>query len=229
LSEAVTRIVGYKPPLETEHLSQVAEGLDMGFIQRLMITNPLLLRFALGRLERSDPLRAKFIHGLSRMTVSPNIVSGGMKVNVIPESAYVDLDIRTLPGQDHDYVLSPLRTALGPLADEATIEDPPGPEGRMMSYGNASPSQSGFVDAMERAIRSEIPEGSLVPLISPGATDCRHLREHGTEAYGFSLFDPSIPMSHLADLAHGANERVSVRTLELTKRVYRHLAKDFLG
>ena len=229
LSEAITRIAEYKTPLETKYLDQVAEGLDLGFIQRLMLTNPLLLRFSLGRLERSEPFLARLIHGLSRMTVSPNIVSGGVKVNVIPENAYVDLDIRTLPGQDHEYVMSQLRLALGPLADDASIEDPPGSEGRMMSYGNASPSHSDFVDAMERAMRSEIPEGSLVPLISPGATDCRHLRERGTEAYGFSLFDPETPTSHLADLAHGANERVSIKTLELTKRVYRHLAKDFLG
>jgi acetylornithine deacetylase/succinyl-diaminopimelate desuccinylase-like protein len=194
-----------------------------------MLTNPWLLPFTLGRLERSEPLMARLIHGLSRMTVSPNIVSGGVKVNVIPESAYVDLDIRTLPDQDHDYVISQLRTALGPLADEASIEDPPGSEGRRMSYGNASPSRSDFVDAMERAMRSEIPEGSLVPLIMPGASDCRFLRERGTEAYGFSLFDPGTPTSHLADLAHGVNERVSIRTLELTKNVYYHLAKDFLG
>jgi acetylornithine deacetylase/succinyl-diaminopimelate desuccinylase-like protein len=229
LSEAVTRIAEYKTPLETKYLGHVAEGLGLGFVQRLMLTNPWLLPFTLGRLERSEPLMARLIHGLSRMTVSPNIVSGGVKVNVIPESAYVDLDIRTLPDQDHDYVMSQLRTALGPLVDEASIEDSPGSEGRRMSYGNASPSRSDFVDSMERAMRSEIPEGSLVPLIMPGASDCRFLRERGTEAYGFSLFDPGTPTSHLADLAHGANERVSVRTLELTKNVYYHLAKDFLG
>lgn len=229
LSEAVTRIAEYKTPLETKYLSHVAEGLDLGFVRRLMLTHPWLLPFTLGRLERSEPLMARLIHGLSRMTVSPNIVSGGVKVNVIPESAYVDLDIRTLPGQDHEYVMSQLRMALGPLAEEASIENPPGPEGRAMSYGNASPSRSDFVDAMERAMRREIPEGILVPLIMPGASDSRFLRERGTEAYGFSLFDPGTPPSHLADLAHGTNERVSVRTLELTKRVYYHLAKDFLG
>jgi len=69
---------------------------------------------------------------------------------------------------------------------------------------------------------------TLVPLIMPGATDCRFLRELGTEAYGFSLFDPDTPTSHLAELAHGANERVSIRTLDLTQKVYYHLAKEYL-
>jgi acetylornithine deacetylase/succinyl-diaminopimelate desuccinylase-like protein len=163
------------------------------------------------------------------MTISPNIVQGGVKVNVIPEKAYVDLDIRTLPGQDEDYVLSHLRKALGPLTYEAIIEDPPGPERRLMSFGSSSPIKSAFVDAMERAIRKELSGVSLVPLISPGASDARFMRKLGAEAYGFSLFDPDTPVSHLGDLAHGANERVSIKTLELTKRVYYHLAKDWLS
>jgi acetylornithine deacetylase/succinyl-diaminopimelate desuccinylase-like protein len=229
LSEAVTRLSRYDPPLTTEHLSHVAQGLDLGFVQRLMLTNPWLLPITLGRLEGREPVMAMLMHGLSRMTISPNIVHGGVKVNVIPEKAYVDLDIRTLPGQDEDYVLSHLRRALGPLADEAVIEDSPGPERRQMSFGSASPTQSEFVDAMEKAVRREIPGATLVPLIMPAASDCRHVRAQGAEAYGFSLFDPETPTSHLADLAHGANERVSVRTLELTQRVYYHLAKDFLG
>ena len=229
LSEAVTRLSRYDPPVTTEHLSHVAQGLDLGFVQRLMLTNSWLLPITLSRLEGREPVMAMLMHGLSRMTISPNIVHGGVKVNVIPEKAYVDLDIRTLPGQDEDYVISHLRKALGPLADEAVIEDPPGTEKRLMSFGSASPTQSEFVDAMERAVRREIPGGTLVPLIMPAASDCRHVRKQGAEAYGFSLFDPETPTSHLADLAHGSNERVSVRTLELTQRVYYHLAKDFLG
>jgi len=228
LSEAVTRLSRYSPPLTTEYLGHIAEGLGLGFVQRLMLTNPWLLPITLGRLRSREPIMARLIHGLSRMTVSPNIVHGGVKVNIIPEAAHVDLDIRTLPGQDEDYVISHLRKALGPLAGEAVIEDPPGDERGFMSFGSSSPSQSEFVDAMENAVRKEIPGGTLVPLINPGATDCRFMRKQGAEAYGFSLFDPETPTSHLAELAHGANERVSVKTVELTQRVYHHLAKDFL-
>ncbi|MDH5200632.1 MAG: M20/M25/M40 family metallo-hydrolase [Candidatus Bathyarchaeota archaeon] len=228
LSEAVTRLSRYNPPLTTEHLGHVADGLGLGFVQRLMLTNPVLLSLALGRLKSQQPLMAMLLHGLSRMTISPNMVQGGVKVNVIPEKAHVDLDIRTLPGQDEDYVITHLREALGPLADDAVIEDPPGPERGLMSYGSSSPARSEFVDAMERAIRKEMPGATLVPLIMPGASDCRFMRAQGAHAYGFSLFDPETPTNHLADLAHGTNERVSVKTLELTQRVHYQLAKDFL-
>ena len=228
LSEAVHRLSRYETPTTTVYLSHVADGLGLGFIQRLMLTNPALLPFTLNRLRSREPMMAMLIHGLSRMTVSPNIVHGGVKVNVIPENAYVDLDIRTLPGQDEEYVMSQLRQALGPLADEATIEDIVGAERGFMSHGSASPSRSEFVDAMERAVRKKIPNGSLVSMIMPGASDSRFMREQGAEAYGFSLFDPETPPSQLTDLAHGANERISIKTLELTQGAYYHLAKDFL-
>jgi acetylornithine deacetylase/succinyl-diaminopimelate desuccinylase-like protein len=228
VSEAITRLSKYDPPTTTKHLRQLADGMQMGLIPRLMLTNPLLLPLTLSRLRGQSPMMAMLVHGLSRMTVSPNMARGGVKVNVIPENAYVDLDIRTLPGQDEEYVTSQLRRALGPLAGEAAIDDPAGPERGLMSYGSASPSQSKFVDAMERAVQREIPGCRLVPLIMPGASDARYIRGQGGEAYGFSLFDPETPSNQLADLAHGSNERVSLKTLELTQRAHYHLARDFL-
>lgn len=228
VSEAITRLSEYDPPATTKYLSQLADSLRMGFIQRLMLTEPLLLPLTLNRLRSSAPMMAMLVHGLSRMTVSPNMVRGGVKVNVIPENAYVDLDIRTLPGQDEEYVMSQLRKALGSLAGEAVIEDPAGPERGLMSYGSTSPSQSKFVDAMERAVKREIPDCCLVPLIMPGASDARYIRGQGGEAYGFSLFDPEAPSNQLTELAHGTDERVSLKTLELSQRVHYHLAKDFL-
>jgi acetylornithine deacetylase/succinyl-diaminopimelate desuccinylase-like protein len=211
LSEAVTRLSRYNPPLTTEYLSYLAEGLDLGLLQRTIITNSTLLNLSLSRLRSRD------------------IVQGGVKVNVIPERAHVDLDIRTLPGQDEEYVIARLREALGSLADEAIIEDPEGPEQGFMSYGSSSPFRSEFVEAMERAIGKEIPGTTLIPMIMPGASDCRFMRALGAQAYGFSLFDPETPTNHLVDLAHGTNERISVKTLELTKRVHFHLAKDMLS
>ena len=77
-------------------------------------------------------------------------------------------------------------------------------------------------------MRKEIPNGTLVPLIMSGASNCRFLCEQGAEAYSFSLFDPETPPSQLTDLVHGANERINIRTLELTLKVYYNLAKDFL-
>lgn len=90
---------------------------------------------------------------------------------------------------------------------------------------NISPVESVFVSLMEEAVQREIPSARLVPELMPGKTDLKYLRKLGVEAYGFGLYDPDTPLD--ARVVHGPNERVSLRTLELTHRVYYNLAKIF--
>ncbi|MFX0014371.1 MAG: M20/M25/M40 family metallo-hydrolase [Promethearchaeota archaeon] len=227
-AEAIKRITEYTPPVTNEYLSYLAHGLDLGIVQRIMLTNTHVLSFTLKNLQKSDPMMARMVHGLSRMTMSPNIVKGGIKVNMIPAFAYIDVDIRTLPEQDDEYVVTQLKKALGPLAKEATIEALSPEEGGFTSYGNSSPASSEFVDALEQIVQEILPNTSLVPFIMPAVSDCRFFRERGVGAYGFSLFDPDTPMSHLAKLAHGTDEKISIKTLELTQQAYYNLAKIFL-
>jgi acetylornithine deacetylase/succinyl-diaminopimelate desuccinylase-like protein len=193
-----------------------------------MLTNKRLLPFTLKFLGKRDPNMARIIHGLSRMTISPNMVEGGVKINVIPADAHISLDIRTLPGQDEDYVRTHLKKALGSnLANDVIIEDLK--EGGLISYGNASPATSEFVNAMENAVNQEISNSTLVPFIMPAVSDCRFFRERGIPAYGFSLLDPKTPMAEFSSIVHGVNERVSIRSLELSQKAYYNLAKVFLG
>ncbi len=61
-------------------------------------------------------------------------------------------------------------------------------------------------------------------------TDCRFFRQKwNTQAYGFSLFDRTLKMSELINLAHGMNERVPLETLALTSRAYEEIVRGFLG
>jgi acetylornithine deacetylase/succinyl-diaminopimelate desuccinylase-like protein len=94
------------------------------------------------------------------------------------------------------------------------------------SGGDCSPVESGFVAAMERAVRMEMPSAALAPETMPGKTDFKFLRPLGVDCYGFGLYDPDTPPS--TRMVHGPNERVSLKTLELTRRVCFHLARDFL-
>jgi acetylornithine deacetylase/succinyl-diaminopimelate desuccinylase-like protein len=205
-AQAVVRLRKYCDtgiPITTEYLSHLAEGLELGFFQKLMLTNKLFLPFTLKSLGKRDPNMARIIHGLTRMTISPNMVQGGTKINVIPANAHISLDIRTLPSQDHDYVINHLKKALGPsLANEAMIEDLSTEEGGLISYGNASPVSSEFVKAMEKSVNQELPDSTLVPFIMPAVSDCRYFRERGIHAYGFSLLDPNTPMAEFSSLVH---------------------------
>jgi len=99
-------------------------------------------------------------------------------------------------------------------------------DGKLTSFRNVSPLRSEFVDAMERAVQKEVPESTLVPNIMPGKTDATFLRKRGVHVYGYSLFDPETPASERA--VHGVDERIRIKTVDLTRKVYSHLAKDFL-
>ncbi len=229
-SIAVQRLSKFNAPITTVYLSYLAEGLGLSSFKRFLISNRYLLSYILNKMKINDPTLARVAHGLSRMTISPNIVQiEEPKINIIPSKVDVDVDIRSLPGQDETYILNQLRRALGSLSHEASIKSLDYEEGGFESFGSESPAKSPFVLAMEQAVRDVIPETILVPFIYPPASDLRFFRKQGTEAYGFSLFDPDTPVSHLVDLSHGENERISIKTLEMSQKVYYNLAKIYLG
>ena len=118
--EAIKRLAEYNPPVTTRYLKYIAKGFGIKPIARLMLTNKILLPLILKRMVKSNPEMARSLHSLSRMTISPNITKGGLKANMIAASATVDVDVRTLPGQDLDYVTKHIHKALGKkLAKEA--------------------------------------------------------------------------------------------------------------
>jgi len=50
-------------------------------------------------------------------------------------------------------------------------------DGKLTSFRNVSPIRSEFVDAMERAVRKEVPEATLFPILMPSKTDSMFLRK----------------------------------------------------
>ncbi len=227
-SKAILRIQNYcdnKIPLTTEYLEYLADGLGMSKIQKFMVTTKPLLPLILKLIGKKDPDTAKIIHSLSRMTMSPNMVKGGIKANIIASKASIAVDIRTLPGQDEEYVLKHLNKALGDLAKEATIIQIEEEDGGVNSKGNASEPSSDFVSLLEKTVNMEFPGSTLVPFLMPGVTDMRYFREKGVQSYGFSLLDPKTTAKDMAGLPHGIDERIRVKTVELTLKVYYNLAK----
>ena len=102
---------------------------------------------ALAPLER-EPLRGKLAHlsealedpaflaeftrnprqnALIRNTMTPTVLEGSLKTNVIPDSVELQVDIRTLPGQTGKDVRDELREALGDLWDAVDHKIPQQP------------------------------------------------------------------------------------------------------
>ena len=222
---ATQRIVNYTPPIFLDYVKTLAKGFGLNKFLCILLGNRFSFPLILKLLHKQQPESAKIFHALSRMTMSPNIFKGGNKINVIAGTAEIDVDIRPLPFQDEEYIEKHLQKALGSLWEEATIQSLE--TGSISSVGTASDPESEIIPFMHKAIEEYYPNATLVPFIIYGGSDLRYLREQGTQAYGFSLFEPETP-SNMWEGIHSPNERISLKTLEYTFKSYYNLAKNFL-
>ena len=162
-----------------------------------------------------ERLRAK-----TRMTVSLNVIEGGSKTNVVPESCSAEVDIRILPGQDQEYVLLELQRYLG---NEIEIE--------VNNYAapTFSTAQSSYYRLIE-SVTKEVagPDINCLPHISTGATDSRFLRNAGIPAYGIGHMARGFE-SEARNTVHGKNERIDVASLHLKSEFLVKLAKKYLS
>ena len=166
-------------------------------------------------------LGGRLLHACSHMSISPNIVHGGQKINVIPDSVSIDVDIRTLPGQDADYVRRELAEAIGDLADDVEIE--------MLSDrpSTRSPQDTPMWDVIERAVHAADPEASVHPGLIVGGTDGRFYRPKGAVVYGAGIFSPTIDMVDFGSRFHGNNERIDLESLRLVTDFWGRIIKGF--
>jgi acetylornithine deacetylase/succinyl-diaminopimelate desuccinylase-like protein len=157
------------------------------------------------------------------MTVAPTIVSGGVKINVIPAQVDIDVDVRTLPGQTQADVEAYLDEALGDLADRVEVveahDDP----------ATASPVDTPLWDALGRASDAVYAGSHLVPMLCVGATDARFFRRLGTTSYGFGLFSQKVDFDSFSRMFHGDDERVDTESLRLSTELWEAVARDMLA
>jgi len=170
------------------------------------------------------PELAYILKALTRMTIAPTILNSGVKENIIPEKAELVLDIRALPGQDRSYVNSQLKKIIGKKLidkiDIIPILDEPGTR--------TEPNDLLFKKIGE--VINEIDPGAvLVPFLVPGNSDSKEFKYLEIPTYGFVPMqeDPEMPLNEALTLAHGKNERISLKNLLLSTEFMYRLIKKF--
>ncbi|MFQ5827129.1 MAG: M20/M25/M40 family metallo-hydrolase, partial [Dehalococcoidia bacterium] len=162
---------------------------------------------------------AEYLRAITRMTVAPTMMQGGSKVNIVPDSAQADVDIRVLPGQDRGFVLAELRKLVEENIEvDIPVSDPP----------TFSPSDSPHYRLIQDTLRGVVGDVACLPSISSGATDSRYLRRKGIPAYGVSIMSPNFDPS-LRETIHGKNERIDLESLKLSSQFFISLAESYLS
>jgi acetylornithine deacetylase/succinyl-diaminopimelate desuccinylase-like protein len=112
-----------------------------------------------------------------RTSVSPTIIQGGYRLNVIPSEAKVSLDVRMLPDEDPDAFLAMIQKAINdPSVQAAYVPRDTRPA------GSARLDSEAF-KALEKAVTKHYQTATL-PSMSTGATDMAYLRGKGVQCYG---------------------------------------------
>lgn len=182
--QMVEGIAGLLPPLQALLLRQVL--------------NPALTNRVLDLMGATGELFDPLFHN----TVSPTILHGSDKVNVIPCEITVELDGRLLPGYTPQDMLSELRELLGEEIELTVAKHEPGPPEADM----------GLFDTLSGILREADPGGTPGPLLLSGVTDARHFSRLGIQTYGFTPM--KIPPGlNLWRLAHAEDERIPVEAL----------------
>jgi acetylornithine deacetylase/succinyl-diaminopimelate desuccinylase-like protein len=133
-------------------------------------------------------------------TVQVTVLRGGQRINVVPERASAQIDVRLLPQTDSAAFLADVKKRLGPdFKVKVLVSSPP---------SAPSPASGRLYKAMETVLKAD---GPVVPTFIAGFTDSRFFREKGIPAYGISPFKLAPEDSRGI---HGPDERISLAELD---------------
>lgn len=141
------------------------------------------------------------MHSILRTSISPNIIKGGYRGNVIPSEAEATLDIRALPDEDMNKIIDEMRRVINDSQVEIV-----GPAPLTKAIGEPSKVDSEAFRIAE-ATAKKIYNVPTLPIMFTAVTDMAFLRGKGVQCYGIG------PMYDTEDAPkgfgmHGDQERI---------------------
>jgi acetylornithine deacetylase/succinyl-diaminopimelate desuccinylase-like protein len=223
-AEAVRRLVVPGEPRMTNVMETFLDGLEAGLPPRF---GPLLRSIAADTDDTMadgacDPTHARALRALVRNTISPGTFRSGIKYNVIPGEAVIEIDCRQLPGTGVEDVRQDVVRRLGDLGPASEVELVIAAEPVETS------TDTDLYRALEATLRDHDPDGIPLPVMAPFATDGKHLVRLGIPSYGFSPLRLE-PTERYLDRFHGVDERVGIDALEWGLPVLYDAVRRFCG
>ena len=227
-AQIVARLNVQGPPRLTATMAEffrgAADSLDgeaARVLRALASEDPRLAEAALDAL--CEPMSARAIRALLRDTISPNIIHAGVKYNVIPGEATVEIDCRVLPGTSEEAMHEAVVARIGPeLAAACDID--------LVIFGPPvdAPASGPLYDVLAATVRDHDPDGIPLPFMVPFATDAKHTATLGIPTYGFSPLRLH-PDERFLERFHGVDERVGIDALRWGLPVLYDVVRRFCG
>lgn len=199
-------------PVVEAMINKMGENLHpvKGFLLKLLL-NKNLTNLIIKLMGESGAVFDAVFHN----TINATLISGGTKINVVPEEVTVTLDGRLLPGVAPEEFLEEIKNLAGQDAEVSIINYEKGP----------TEIDMGLFDTLAGIITEKEPSGIPTQLLITGVTDARHFSKLGIQTYGFTPM--LLPKDfNFTQLIHGSDERIPVVALQFgTEAIYTLLNK----
>lgn len=174
----------------------------------------------LNRLVEIDKGLGEAAKAMLKITMTPTIIKGGIKENVVPYDCELTIDCRVPPGYSKDDVSKMINELFQGLEYEISFIQESEP--------TSSPIDTPLYKAIEKALLRKVPNAKLEPSTKTGGTDSRYFRRRGIVAYGFQPLKVEGNYYDWFRMIHGDNERISVENLLFSYNVLKDGVESFI-
>ena len=211
-------------PTVKQFLSQITkENKTEQQAPMLLLQNPDMGDQILDMLAEKDKAMAEELRASLRMTITPTIIHGGIKENIIPSECEAVFDCRVLPGQTPTEAMDEIK-GLMPDADLEKLEF----ETIQANEPSESPANTPLYELIVNVMKEFEPNCSVAPILLTGGTDSRFFRKIGSICYGFQPLRSDMPYGEILKTIHGIDERISIENLVFGTSVLYNVVESFM-
>ena len=196
VKEYFSKIAPKQSPEDRPFYEDIEKGLTNPTFAKKLTSNPIY-------------------NAMVRDTVVLTVLQGGSKANVIPSESTATFDCRLIPGTSKQDLLKEIQGRIGD-----------GVEIKALTESQSllpSPLDTDLYKAIQGFAVKNDPGCPVVPLLLPGATDSRFLRDKGIIAYDFCPY--KLTEKDLLRV-HGNNERVALENLRFGTKMLVEILKE---
>jgi acetylornithine deacetylase/succinyl-diaminopimelate desuccinylase-like protein len=229
MNKVITKLNDYQPEtLYISTLKQVVREIgnmnpDLESYFTKLLANPKQSEQILDELAKIDKAVAEEIRPRIKTTITPTIIHGGVKENIIPSECEAVFDCRVLPGQSVEETLATIKNLVKDVGlDKLSFEI------IQMHNGNESSTQTPLYNAITDVLKEVEPGCGITPTLTTGGTDSRFFREIGSTCYGIQPMRPDEPIDLIEKRMHGIDERITIENLVFGTSILYEAIKRFM-
>jgi acetylornithine deacetylase/succinyl-diaminopimelate desuccinylase-like protein len=209
-------------PTVKQYVANISKSSGMEALSTLL-HDPSESDQILDALAQKDRYLAEELRARLRMTVTPTMINGGVKENIVPSQCDAVFDCRILPGQTTTKTFDEIKNLLKDAdSDKLTFE----------TIQANEPSESSLdtplYTVIVEALKEFEPGCSVAPVMLTGGTDSRFFRKLGSTCYGFHPVRPETSYSEMQKTIHGIDERISEENLVFGTSVLYNVIERFM-